>query len=795
MRSPRSTRSSARSADDADTVPAVRRIWVTAIAALAVAAPARADERVTSGALRATLDADPFRLSFADDRGNAVFDTIPGGGGQTPAGAIGFESLGRWYHARRATDVRRSGRTITATLVTDDPLSRTLQLTIRPQSDGVIRVETRGPPTADAVGAGFAALPGERFLGFGERSDAVVRASGDVQNHVTEGPYQDIEDPFIAAFVPPAGYNARADATYFPIPWLLSSRGAGLLLADDARSTFHLGRPWSVETASAGMTFDVFAGPTPAKALERFTKQVGRQPPAAAPFFFGPWWQPANGDAQDLKTLQAVNAEGSAVNTYTHYLPCGSQQGNEAGQAARAEAFHKAGLAVTTYFNPMICTTYQPRYDQAAGQGLLIKDRAGNPYTYRYTGASTFVVGQFDFTLPAARRFYGDLLDEAVQQGYDGWMEDFGEYTPEDAVSADGHSGTPLHNRYVVDYHRAAYEYSRDRSPKPLARFNRSGWTGAAAQSQIVWGGDPSTGFGFDGLESAVRNGLSMGLSGVSLWGSDIGGYFALSMPQTTPELLERWIEVGFASGVMRTEADGFSLTSSPRAQIVDKDVLPVWARYAKLRTQLYPYLDAAEKTYDRSGMPIMRQLGLAHPDDPQALARDDEFLFGPDILAAPVLSQGATRRKVYLPEGRWIDWWRSVTLDADGAPRLKAPTLLEGGREHTVDAPLDELPLFVREAAALTLLPADVRTLSTYGEGNTVRLADRAGRRTVLAWRAPLKLRQERRRRVDLQLALPRKPRCLKVGRRKTRFRYAAGVLRASVKARNATIRVCRNS
>ncbi len=762
----------------------------------AAAAPAHAGaQTLTSGALRATLDRDPLTLAFADAQGRPVFDTIPGGATTSSIGALGFRSLGQWWHARRATAVQTPAGAIQATLQTDDPAGRTLQLKLTPAGDGIVRVEVRGPPSADAIGASFAALPGERFLGFGERSDAAVRASGSVENRVTEGPYQPAENPFVLAFVPLPGYNTRRDATYFPIPWLLSSRGAGLLVRDDTRSTFRLGRPWSVEVDGAGMTFDVFAGPTPAKALQRFSAHVGRQPPAAAPFYFGPWWQPDTDDAKDLKTLQAVKAEGSVVQTYTHYLPCGDQQGKEAGQQQRTSMFHDAGLAVTTYFNPMICTIYTSRFNQAAGQGLLTRDASGrNSYLYRYTGASTFIVGQLDFSQDAARRFYGDLLDEAVGHGYDGWMEDFGEYTPDEARTAGGQTGVAAHNRYVVDYHRAAHEYARDRAPRPLARFNRSGWTGAAAHSQIVWGGDPTTSFGFDGLRSALVNGLSMGLSGVSLWGSDIGGFFALSERQTSPDLLRRWIQLGFVSGVMRTQANGFALVPSPRAQIFERDLLPVWTRYARLRTQLYPYLDAAEREYDRSGLPIMRQLALHYPDDPQALAREDEFLFGPDILAAPVLTPGTSRRRVYLPPGRWVEWWRSVALDADGAPRLRTPEIHEGGREIEVQAPADEIPLFVRAGTMLTLLPADVRTLSGYGAGKTVRLADRAHRRTILAWRPTLRIDQGRRRRLDVQLALARRPRCLTVGRKRVRFSYAGGVLRATVRMRTGTIRA-RNS
>ena len=111
----------------------------------------------------------------------------------------------------------------------------------------------------------------------------------------------------------------------------------------------------------------------------------------------------------------------------------------------------------------------------------------------------------------------------------------------------------------------------------------------------MVWGGDPSVDWGFDGLRSVVTNGLTMGLSGVSRWGSDIGGYFALFENTLTPELLIRWIEVGAVSGVMRTQANGIRIPASPRPQIWDAGMVPRWRRWAKLRTQLYPYLAAAD--------------------------------------------------------------------------------------------------------------------------------------------------------------------------------------------------------
>jgi alpha-glucosidase (family GH31 glycosyl hydrolase) len=527
------------------------------------------------------------------------------------------------------------------------------------------------------------------------------------------------------------------------VPWILSSRGYGVLVDNDETAYHDLATPlrpeaWSVEVVGApeGMAprpapttlrFLVFAGPRPADVLRRFTAAVGRQPPPAAPWVFGPWYQ---GPA--LQAFRDADVPVSVSQTYLHYLPCGDDRANE---PARTDAAHALGYAITTYFNPMICTSYTPAFPDAAAAGALAMTAGGAPYIYQYFTSRFFDVGQFDFSAPAGRRFYASLLRTAIDDGHDGWMEDFGEYTPLDVRTADGRDGSATHNRYVTDYHCAAYEATRRR---PVVRFQRSGWTGAARCAQVVWSGDPTTSWDFDGLRSVVTGALGMGLSGVSRWGSDIGGFFSLLGPQLTDELLIRWVQLGAVSGVMRTERDGIAIPDYPRPQVEDVTQIANWRRYTKLRTQLYPYIVAADREYGRSGLPIMRHLLLAYPDDAAAADRDDEFLFGPDLLVAPVLTPGATTREAYLPAGVWVDFWRAVEFgSADGAFVLREADVLAGGGLRTVPAPLEELPLLVRAGAVLAMLPPDVDTLADYGAGapGLVRLADRARTLHLLAF------------------------------------------------------------
>jgi hypothetical protein len=542
------------------------------------------------------------------------------------------------------------------------------------------------------------------------------------------------------------------------MPWLLSTAGYGVLLNNTETSYFRLGSStagaWSVEAEAASIDVRFIGGPEPADVLRRLTTITGRQPPPVAPWVFGPWYQPTGSDrVGQARSLRTGDVPGSAVNTFLHYLPCGDQRGVEAQQLQTTSGFHDAGYAITTYFNGMICTNYAPAYGQAVAADVLTEatvtvpdpDRCvaqtlGQPYKYCYAASPTtrFNVSQFDFSAPGAGAFYANLLAEAVGHGYDGWMEDFGEYTPLDSQSANGMSGAQMHNLWPVLYHCASWHFAGTHS-RPLAAYIRSGWTGVHPCAQIVWGGDPTTDWGYDGIDSAIKQALSLGTSGISRWGSDIGGFFALLDDELTPEMLIRWIELGAVSGVMRTEANGVKLGPQTRPQIFDPEILPIWRRYAKLRTQLYPYLVAADAEYRRTGMPLMRHLSLTNPDDPAASAREDEFMFGQDLLAAPVRTPGETSRELYLPGGDWVDFWQALSYeDGSGSLDLGPADLLVGGQTVSVPAPLERLPLMVRAGAVLPLLPSTVDTLASYGsdssggEDEIVRL-DEIGKRLHL--------------------------------------------------------------
>jgi len=242
----------------------VRRLGVAAALAFAAMPSAASAATVTAGPLTATVHASPWHVAY-----NAV---------EEAPGSLAFTAGGVTARATRAVGGHMVGRAYVATLRTTDPQGRTIAVRIAPAGDGIITVDAVGPPDAETMAVRYERQGGERFLGFGERSDQVVRSSGEVQNRVTEGPYQPSENDIVRAFVPPQGFNDRADATYFPIPWVLSTHGYGVLVGGNATSRFVLGSPWSATVDGAHLQYSVYTGPRPTDALRRFSAASHRPP-------------------------------------------------------------------------------------------------------------------------------------------------------------------------------------------------------------------------------------------------------------------------------------------------------------------------------------------------------------------------------------------------------------------------------------------------------------------------------------------------------------------------------------
>ena len=302
-------------------------------------------------------------------------------------------------------------------------------------------------------------------------------------------------------------------------------------------------------------------------------------------------------------------------------------------------------------------------------------------------------------------------------------MEDFGEYTPPDSPLGRRHARRPRCTTATRSSTTAPAQRLRRRQPSARsARFIRSGWTGVAPVRARSSGAAtrPPTGAS-TGSRSAVTNGAHDGPVRHRPWGSDIGGFFALGAQRARRRAAPPLAPV--RRRLRRDAHPGERVRAAGQAaarRSGDADLLGNWRRYAKLRTQLYPYIAAADGDYRRSGHADHAPPGARLPRRRAApSASDDEFLFGPDLLAAPVIEPGARERRLYLPRGRWVDLWRSASYgERHGrAAARRAASCCAAAATVTIPAPLDELPLLARAGTLLPLLPPDVDTLAAYGE------------------------------------------------------------------------------
>jgi alpha-D-xyloside xylohydrolase len=255
------------------------------------------------------------------------------------------------------------------------------------------------------------------------------------------------------------------------------------------------------------------------------------------------------------------------------------------------------------------------------------------------------------------------------------------------------------------------FAYIQDRLDGDGALITRSGYTGTQGYS-FDWAGDNRANFSYeDGLPTAILAAQNAALSGIALWGSDIAGYFG------TPdaELFVRWAQFGAFSPLMQVH-----MTSNQGPWSFGEVALQIFRRFAKIRMQLFPYLYEAVQTASRSGLPIIRPMVLAFQSDRHAAAARYQYLFGPDLLVAPMYQPG-TYRSVYLPEGRWIDFW-------DGTEYLGQQTV-------EVFAPLTQMPLFVRSGAILPMLPDEIDTLVPKNEIVDDRVVTIDDRRILQVW------------------------------------------------------------
>lgn len=352
------------------------------------------------------------------------------------------------------------------------------------------------------------------------------------------------------------------------------------------------------------------------------------------------------------------------------------------------------GIETLVYINPFLADVSEKEnhrrnlFAEARDNGYLIKNRAGEPYLILNT---SFSAGLIDLSNPAARTWIKSVIkDELIASGARGWMADFGEALPYDAVLYDG-SPVQWHNRYAEEWAQVNREAINEAGlGNEIVFFSRSGYTKSPGITTLFWLGDQMVDWDeYDGIKSSVTGLLTGGISGYSLNHSDIGGYTTINNPikdyHRSKELLERWIELNAFTAVFRTHEGN---RPDENHQIYsDAETLAFFSRFARVYTALADYRRNLVERAALRGEPVVRHLFLHYPDDPEVRAiRYEQFMLGPDFLIAPVLDEGADEVRVYLPAGEWIHLW-SGDRHGDAS----------AGKYITVAAPIGQPAVFYK--------------------------------------------------------------------------------------------------
>ena len=591
-----------------------------------------------------------------------------------------------------------------------DPV-RTDKLHLRQIAPGVVEITS----VAWEVGYWrFSVRDAASYFGMGERFDALNHAHTVVKNLSVDNE------------------GVKGTSSYKPIPFFMSTSGYGLWVDTTGEATFDLNATDKseivVDVASAKLRIVLFTGPEFPGILEKFTAQAGRAivPPywAFAPWKARDYHQNEAQVKEDVDKTRALGLPASVIlidspwsTAYNDYKFNSKQFDDAPGMV---KYIHDNAYKLVLWHTPWINSKSDPpkevgfegkiapladNYQFAADQNLFVKNANGSPYVGRWWKGEGSMI---DFTYPKAKQWWQDQVRQAIAAGADGFKDDDGEGNFfGDVKFADGTDARVMRNRYSVLYNNAVEELIQKDLKGNGVLLSRSVTVGANGIG-FLWGGDNEASFSpLNGLPTVVTAGLGAGLSGMPLWGADLGGYEGIA---DTPNarLLERWTEYAAFSPLMEVMSSKnigpWDFDSNEPAG--GHEALDIYRKYAVLHMSLFPYRYAAAQEAAKTGMPLMRALVLNYQDDVRARSAKDEYLFGPDFLVAPVIDEG-TQRTVYLPAGDWVNYWNG--------------TQVAGGKVVVADAPVDVIPVWVRAGAVVPKIPEDVMTLVPQKEsGNT---------------------------------------------------------------------------
>ena len=489
------------------------------------------------------------------------------------------------------------------------------------------------------------------------------------------------------------------------VPFFLSSLGYGFLWNNPAvgRATFGTNIMSFVAESSKKLDYWIVAGDTPAEIEEAYTEVTGKVP--MMPEYAMGFWQ-CKLRYQTQEELLSVAREYKRRNLpvsvivvdFFHWPLQGEWKFDPTywpDPDAMIRELKEMGIELMVSIWPTVDYRSE-NFEEMKRKGYLIRTERGVRVSMTFQGNTI----HFDATNPAAREY---VWQKAKQNYYDKGVRIFwlDEAEPEyEVYQFDNyryHIGSNLQigNIYPAMYARAFYEGMQKEGQENILNLLRCAWAGSARYGALVWSGDIAS--TFEVLRRQLAAGLNMGIAGIPWWTTDIGGFHGGDPKDPAfQELLARWFEFGAYCPVMRLHGDrdskqpqygetgGATCLSGADNEVwsFGEEDYEICKKYLAVRETMRPYLREVMREAHEKGTPVMRPLFYDFPDDKTAWEIEDQYMFGPNKLIAPVLEAGKRAREVYLPCGaRWKN--------------IETGECFEGGQTITADAPLDVIPVF----------------------------------------------------------------------------------------------------
>jgi len=615
-----------------------------------------------------------------------------------------------------------------------------LWIEIAPESDEQLRFEATSPASPGRLGLRYEADPDEQFHGFGQQARHFDLDGKEVRM-ITEEPGISRDHVYMEFLVEldTQGASGTTVSTYAPAGYYLSNQGYSFVLENQEYSVFDLRRSeeTSVRCYADTLSWRVIGGDTALDRIESYTEYCGRMPEL-------PDWihegaiVGMQGGTEELQEREGVDSATERVQRVWEELDerdtplagfwlqdwvgvritgFGEQlwwdweldEDHYPNWDEFVEELNDEGVELLGYVNPYLVEI--PDDADHEVDRYLFEEAKENDYLVTKDGEvfgltiTTFDAAIVDLSNEEAYQWLMEIIaDEMADNGFKGWMADFGEGLPFEGEIANGQI-EDYHNEYVVDWaalNRDAMDY-RNEELDDAVFFTRSGFTQSPRHSTLFWTGDQYVSWDDrDGLQTSIRALLTSGLSGISLNHFDAGGYTSIEGETTRlyrrRELLKRWNEVSAFTAVFRTHEGN---EPQVNAQIYDDDDLyDHFSRCSKVYASFAPYRKEVCEVAAERGLPVVRPLFLHYENAPRD--RHTEFLLGRDVLVAPVVRKDARRREVFLPDDEWVHIWSGDSYD---------------GGTHRIGAPLGEPPVFYRaDAEDGALIKESLDNLREYG-------------------------------------------------------------------------------